>query len=668
MGIENFSDAYLRENSDTFAYEVGTKRVSTISFDLNAMVYVAIGKVEGMQSHFMPDFGPGRSHVTFWDIFKDHLYVSLEKVMRQFPPEDAVYFAFDGPTPVGKVKQQRERRFSDVAGYGAYIVPGSRFMIDLHNVMEKEIIPRLRKKNLLPPVTLYSSCFEPGEGEHKIMDYYRHLVNASSEAKDEGGIHCLMSPDADIVMLAMASPLQNIVFLRHNEGFDTKGKRYLSIKYFDIELAKKHVLEKHQLTPEEFIYLFLFFGNDFLPRQLLFNGKNTKTYIDDMLNFFKNRGSERDILAKRTPNGMEVRMDGILTLLTFMAEMEQRCYPEVAASQELAAQFAPAYTAGTYDVKTMENIWSGQPFSSSFSPAATSVLMQYAKHKDVDSNDKCRLYWNVLNWNLRYYTSGTMSVNHDLHYHHAAAPSFRQLREFLMNDRFVLSYSYMAYPEMPVFNVMHQMLMSVPSKYTVGNVPSEILSLFTQDSCIADYTCVQSHRSDQFGRVIQPPLDRWRIISALLSLPVPSEETIRKYAPRHTCCHLLNENEANAYYNSMPIITRKVENVIPVGQPLQIVGSGNRSSRGGRDSGNRSSNDYSNDDGRRQNEGNRGNSWREGRSSTDSNIVNSFPVANYVDPSFSRGGRGNRGGGRGQGNRGSRGGRGGRGNQGSFAR
>lgn len=80
-----------------------------------------------------------------------------------------IYIAIDGPAPKAKVMQQRVRRLKSVLEGKVWdtnaITPGTTFMNKLNDELHKVYDSH---KN----VVLSDSC-EPGEGEHKILQYLK---------------------------------------------------------------------------------------------------------------------------------------------------------------------------------------------------------------------------------------------------------------------------------------------------------------------------------------------------------------------------------------------------------------------------------------------------------------------------------------------------------------
>ena len=111
----------------------------------------------------------------------------IEKLVSLVEPTEGLYIAIDGVAPVAKIKQQRSRRFKSVSDRqlkenilkkhkkpteyfwnNSAITPGTDFMIRLHKMIINWI---KNKKDGLKYI--YSSCYEPAEGEHKLLEFIR---------------------------------------------------------------------------------------------------------------------------------------------------------------------------------------------------------------------------------------------------------------------------------------------------------------------------------------------------------------------------------------------------------------------------------------------------------------------------------------------------------------
>ena len=128
---------------------------------------------------------------------------TLREIVDRVAPSELVLVAIDGVAPLAKVNQQRSRRFLAHKSKGLTgardgfdrnaITPGTEFMRDLieriSRVCEEVAIDRGVR-------TVFSPSTEPGEGEHKIVDFVRR--NPPSSGRD-----CVYGLDADLILLSM---------------------------------------------------------------------------------------------------------------------------------------------------------------------------------------------------------------------------------------------------------------------------------------------------------------------------------------------------------------------------------------------------------------------------------------------------------------------------------
>nr|XP_023875916.1 5'-3' exoribonuclease 4-like isoform X1 [Quercus suber]POE81813.1 5'-3' exoribonuclease 4 [Quercus suber] len=185
------------------------------------------------------------------------------------------------------------------------ITPGTEFMALLSSALRYYIHLRMNKDPGWQGVkVILSDANVPGEGEHKIMSYIR--LQRNLPGYDVNTRHCLYGLDADLIMLALATHELHFFILREDvrgarsndkhqqenmkkskkmevegenlEGFISRQKfQFLNIlilrEYLQLDMTirakKKSSKRKKKFKLErlidDFVFMCLFVGNDFLP-------------------------------------------------------------------------------------------------------------------------------------------------------------------------------------------------------------------------------------------------------------------------------------------------------------------------------------------------------------------------------------------------------------------
>jgi len=190
--------------------------------------------------------------VTNNDILENKMFIAvieyLDKIISYVEPKKGIYLAIDGVAPVAKIKQQRSRRFKSVADKLMWdnikrkhnrplshhwnnnaITPGTEFMVKLHN----KIIDWVYKIN---KNVIYSSCFTPAEGEHKLLQFIR-----SNQRENKDFSYVVYGLDADLIFLSLATESNKIFLLREaNEINRNESKEVLN--YVSILIMKNSIV------------------------------------------------------------------------------------------------------------------------------------------------------------------------------------------------------------------------------------------------------------------------------------------------------------------------------------------------------------------------------------------------------------------------------------------
>lgn len=178
----------------------------------------------------------------------------IDRLVAAIRPRQLLFLAIDGVAPRAKMNQQRSRRFraaqeakekkemmdevlAEMADEGFdtslkksgadwdsnVITPGTEFMTKISNFLRHYILERMNNDRYWKNLTvILSDASQPGEGEHKIMDFIRSQRN--QPGYNPNTHHVLHGLDADLIMLALATHEVRFTILREKVFFGKKGR------------------------------------------------------------------------------------------------------------------------------------------------------------------------------------------------------------------------------------------------------------------------------------------------------------------------------------------------------------------------------------------------------------------------------------------------------------
>jgi len=236
-----------------------------------------------------------------WNKIEDY----INDIIRKVNPEYLI-IAIDGVAPMGKILQQRQRRYkylydkkiklnsinNDIIDSilqdngielpkipisSIELTPGTDYMERIHNNME-EYVKKLGNKIKV----IYSSYHEEGEGEHKILQYIKRKLTT----KDTIVIYGL---DADLLFLSLGIGYEhNLYIMREKQIFNNKEVDLdADIEYNYVEIKKLHkMILNLEINTNDFILICYLIGNDFLPNLLTTDVK--KNGLDKICSAYEN--------------------------------------------------------------------------------------------------------------------------------------------------------------------------------------------------------------------------------------------------------------------------------------------------------------------------------------------------------------------------------------------
>lgn len=312
MGIKHFF-TWFRNNEQTkqVIYNEPPQQIDHVLIDMNGIIHESAQFVFKYGKYSSKIQIPARLRNKIKMPAIDDLYLKIQQkvndVIQTVNPRKSIYLAIDGVAPRSKQNQQRQRRFRaameseargptlwDTQGPSSQvenelraglrlgsqgphqfdsncITAGTKFMSDLSSNLKDLRWIKYPKKKIDVKISTDS---EPGEGEHKLINWIREnskntarsaaggvaAINEENEEDDHvkakahrlDDVYCVVGLDADLILLCCLLKTENVFIMRESE---------YSINYIDITLARKLL----PISIDDLLLLSCFIGNDFLP-------------------------------------------------------------------------------------------------------------------------------------------------------------------------------------------------------------------------------------------------------------------------------------------------------------------------------------------------------------------------------------------------------------------
>lgn len=257
----------------------------------------------------------------------------IEEIITIVNPKKRIILCIDGVAGMGKIRQQRQRRFlSTPVNEEEFdpncISPGTVWMKDLCTFIKKHIRKERKKwgtqhysiwngaENII-----FSSDRVPGEGEHKLISYIKWLSHERN---------CIHGLDADLIMLSLSVHSKNQYIIRDNIRPNIPGE----YKLLFIDKIREHLIENLTPVPDtdyidsnsiinDFIAISFLIGNDFLPHspslEIVLGGMGI--LFDTYRTILKTYG----YITVVKPSGIKFNILAFKEFLKFVSEHEKEC-------------------------------------------------------------------------------------------------------------------------------------------------------------------------------------------------------------------------------------------------------------------------------------------------------------------------------------------------------
>lgn len=418
MGIPSYFFQLMKRHKQVVSSLNTSVKVDNLYLDSNSIIYDVVYSItESLSKH------------EFENEIIQRVCLKIFSYLQMIQPA-RVFIAFDGVPPKAKMKQQRERRYKGWLTSQwlnekkpwdtVQITPGTAFMKRLDHELVKFFEPYRSQYTEFQ----LSTSSEVGEGEHKLFSFIRDHPDKHQQQHT-----MIYGLDSDLIILSLNHlyTCQHITLLREAPAFNIKDKN----KDKEKEL---HTLNVNQLSNciteimgkdrlQDYIFMTLLLGNDFMPHFPALNLRTTG--MDTLLNTYVECMLEKPMLFG------EIQWDNVRHFITALKQKEHRLF--------IAEQ--TARNNRNVDNTTLEKRINNLPMlkrEKEYIICPTKPEWQsryYAQlfSKDVNIEEVCTNYVQMLEWNIEYYNTGCS--NWSLYYHYAYPPLLEDLAKHIPSSQ-----------------------------------------------------------------------------------------------------------------------------------------------------------------------------------------------------------------------------------------
>lgn len=433
MGIPKFYGSFIRNrysNTGVLVKELPND-VSSFSLDMNSIFHEVSQKTFKQKSTF--------------EIYFRTLTERLIELVNLVNPRQYLILAVDGVAPMTKIIQQRDRRYKSITNEffdSNSITPGTDFMIRLDDHLNRWIEKELSQREF---ITIYSGHLSPGEGEHKIMQYFR-------SGMIDGVNHIIYGMDADLIVLSLISPMKNIYLMRQ----DIEDS--VDIEQLRIVLGK-------EIPINDFALLSFFVGSDFLPVSPMF--ENLGNSLSTMIDIHKNLNQQL------IDEEYKINITSFKKFLTEVAKKEELFLLRESRREKKLGRgiMDKSYVNGRFILFKFKQLWYESEFKN----------RGQGNYPDSVTEDKikslCSDYVTTLQWIVTYYFKGNEYSDQFFFFGHSRSPLISDVSRNIKirNESFEFKY----------INPIVQLICVIPPR-SVNILPDELKKLINVSNCFKD--------------------------------------------------------------------------------------------------------------------------------------------------------------------------------------
>lgn len=428
----------------------------------------------------------------FEDVCKE-----IEHLLDVAQPKKRLILCVDGPAPLAKQCQQRQRRFrsamesdSKCAFDSNCLTPGTQFMDYLSKYIHWYILkkistdPKWQKLDII-----FSNEKAVGEGEFKILQYIRYYGNPLET-------YCINGMDADLIMLSLGTHLPNFYILRE-DLYDFSNEYYC----INIGASREKLVEimkwdsdrfafDAKTAIDDFIFLCFMVGNDFLPHipsiEIIENG------IELIIEVYKEVCTSYGHITNTHSTNIKFSKDSLGIFLATIGSREKDMFEEKLSHK---ASFFPDPL-----IESCAKMINNRKFDLDIDKYREKYSQHYFP-PEVSMEQICHSYLEGMQWVISYYTQGVPNWKWIYKYHYAP-PAF-------ILAQYMNSFVFPTYGRTTPTTPFQQLLSVLPPK-SAKLIPEPLAKLLTDKKSLLAPYC-----PDKFGIDLAGKRKEWEGIALL---------------------------------------------------------------------------------------------------------------------------------------------------------
>ena len=518
MGIKHFFQwfksnfkSYLTPIKDGETFDCHNIKIDNLLIDMNGIFHNSTQKVFKYGNYKIKRLiktkpTPVNYKKKQLDVFES-ICKSIEHELNIVKPKKRLILCVDGPAPISKQNQQRQRRFRTAMESSAdqifdsnSITPGTKFMDYLTKYIDWFIKNKIQDDPTWRNLELiFSNEKAVGEGEHKIINYIRNYGNDSES-------FCISGMDADLIMLSLVTHVPKFYILREETYID--GLAYYAINIGNTREKLKKILywksEHFTYNPTSAIDDFVFFcfttGNDFLPHipsiEIIENG------IELLISIYREVGITHGHITHRNKNGVFVEKNSLEVFLKLIGAYEKENLERKLENRLSYFQDEVLEKNATQ----IENKWIVD---------IDSYIHDYCVScfgENYNLEEIALKYIEGMQWVISYYTSGVTNWKWLYNYHYALPASIL--------STYIKKFTYPIYPITNPTTTFQQLLCVLPPKSS-KLLPDGLSHLLSdensklKDSCPAEFKIDFAGKRKEWEGIVLLPMVNFDTVQEL---------------------------------------------------------------------------------------------------------------------------------------------------------